>query len=354
MKLIDLVGEVGRRKGLRPLGLPIAFVLKQMRLSTMVRLSGRRICIPSAGYSAIALSGSTIGENLRDGRRMFETLESAITEFRLEADGTVSDLTIEPEACGCPVMIPDTSTPYVLEHPVKVMADVKALVRPDPLTAKRMKAMAETVRLLSKRFTLPTVAGGSGPFTLAAELVGATEAAMFTITDPDMMHELLRFCTGVCIDYLSNLISSGAEIILLGEPTAAILSPDSFREFSGRNVREVIEAIGRPVILHICGDADHLVEAMCETGAQGLSLDSPVDLPLAATRVPKDVVLVGNLDTVSVLLEGDPESVRRSTMEMLESMRGIPNYVASAGCDLSYSTPVENVQAMIEAVREFR
>jgi uroporphyrinogen decarboxylase len=354
MKLIDIVGEVGRRKGLRPLGLPVAMALRQMRLSTMVRLSGRRICIPSAGYSAIALSGTTIGENLSDGRRMFETLEAAITEFRLEADGTVSDLTIEPEACGCSVMIPDTSTPYVLEHPVKSLEDVRALVRPDPLTSKRMKAMAETVKLLSERFTLPTVAGGSGPFTLAAELVGATEAAMFTITDPGMMHELLRYCTGVCIDYLSNLISSGAEIILLGEPTAAILSPASFREFSGRYVSQVIKAVGRPVILHICGDAGHLVEPMCETGAQGLSLDSAVDLPTAARKVPKDVVLVGNLDTVSVLLEGDPVSVRAKTMEMLESMRGVPNYVASAGCDLSYSTPVDNVIAMIEAVREFR
>ena len=354
MALIDIIGGIGRRRALRPLGLPVVYALGRMRLSTMVRLSGRRICIPSAGYAAIALSGTSVGDNLRDGARMFETLSSAITRFRLDADGTVSDLTIEPEACGCPVAITEADTPYVLEHPVKTIEDVRALELPQPESQPRMRAMAEAVALLSRRFTLPTVAGGSGPFTLAAELVGATEAAMFTITDPDLMHELLRFCARLCSSYIATLVRAGAEIILMGEPTAAILSPETYREFSATYTRGIIETIPRPVILHICGDAGHLVEAMCETGAQGLSLDSPVDLPEAAERVPPGVVLAGNLDTVSVLLEGTPQSVRESTIAMLESMRGVPNYVASSGCDLSYRTPVENIQAMIEAVRGFR
>ena len=66
------------------------------------------------------------------------------------------------------------------------------------------------------------------------------------------------------------------------------------------------------------------------------------------------MVLIGNLDTVSVLLEGTPESVSESTTEMLESMRPYKNYVASSGCDLSYTTPVENIVAMIDTVRDFR
>jgi len=64
---------------------------------------------------------------------------------------------------------------------------------------------------------------------------------------------------------------------------------------------------------------------MCDTGAQGLSLDAPVDLPAAALSVPSDVVIVGNLDTVSVLLEGTPDFVREQTRGMLESMRPFPN-----------------------------
>jgi uroporphyrinogen decarboxylase len=251
-------------------------------------------------------------------------------------------------------MIPDDDTPYVLEHPVTTIEDVRSLKVPDPMASPRMRAMIDTVRLLSRHFTLPTVAGGSGPFTLAAELVGATEAAMYTVTDSELMHELLSYCVEVCGAYLGALVDAGAEVLMIGEPTATILSPDAYREFSGRYTARLIEKIPRGVILHICGDAGHLIEAMCETGAQGLSLDAPVDLPEAARRAPSDVVLIGNLDTVSVLLEGDPETVRRRTTEMLESMRPYPNYVASSGCDLSYRTPPENILAMIDTVRAFR
>ena len=177
---------------------------------------------------------------------------------------------------------------------------------------------------------------------------------MATITDKEFMHGLLRYCTETCRLYLLALKAAGAEIVLIGEPTASILSPASYEEFSGRYTAELIESLNCPVILHICGDAGHLLEPMCDTGAQGLSLDSAVDLPEAAKRVPEDVVLIGNLDTVSVLLEGTPEYVRESTGALLESMRPYRNYVVSSGCDLSYATPTENIVAMLETVREFR
>jgi len=327
--------------------------VRRMRLSTLARLSGRRICIPSAGYPAIALSGTSVRDNLLDGTLMFETLEAAITRFHLEADGTASDLTIEPEACGCEVVLPGTDTPYVQDHPLTLETDISGLKVPDPLKQPRMAAVARTVRMLSRRFTLPTVTGGSGPFTLAAELLGASDAAIYTITDKDFMHDLLAYCTRVCEAYLLSLREAGADIILIGEPTASILSPAAYREFSVPYTARLIEAVKCPTILHICGDADHLLEAMCETGAQGLSLDSAVDLPRAARRVPKDVVLIGNLDTVSVLLEATPDVVREKTAGLLESMRPYPNFVMSSGCDLSFATPVENIVAMLETVRQF-
>jgi uroporphyrinogen decarboxylase len=354
LALIDIIGKVGRSHPARPLGLVMMPFVRRMRLGTLARLSGRRICIPSAGYPAIALSGTSVAENLRDGALMYATLAEAITRFGLEADGTVSDLTIEPEACGCQVALYDDNTPHVTDHPFTARTDLSSLEVPEPLMQPRMRAMINAVSLLSKRFALPTVTGGSGPFTLAAELLGASEAAMFTITEKDFMHRLLRYCTEVSRRYLLALKAAGADVILIGEPTASILSPASYREFSAGYTAELIGSVGCPTILHICGDATHLLQPMCETGAQGLSLDSAVDLPQAALTVDKNVVLIGNLDTVSVLLEATPEVVREKTAELLESMRPFPNYVVSSGCDLSYATPVENIVAMLETVREFR
>jgi uroporphyrinogen-III decarboxylase len=169
--------------------------VRHMRLSTLARLSGRPICMPSAGYAAIALSGTSVADNLRDGTLMYKTLASAITGFDLEADGTVSDLTVEPEACGCRVALPEKDTPWM----------------------------------------------------------------------------------------------------------------------------------------------------------DGLSLDHPVDLADALSAVPEDMLVIGNVDPVGVMLEGDPAGVRAAAAELIERFGNSKNFVLGTGCDLPIETPLENIDALFAA-----
>jgi len=57
MALIDVIGWVGKRRWARSVGVPMMLAARRIPLATMVRLAGRRICIPSAGYSAIDFTG---------------------------------------------------------------------------------------------------------------------------------------------------------------------------------------------------------------------------------------------------------------------------------------------------------
>ena len=76
-----------------------------------------------------------------------------------------------------------------------------------------------------------------------------------------------------------------------------------------------------------------------------------VDLPTAAQRVPRDVVLIGNLDTVRVMIDQTPNQVYRATRDLMDAMAPYPNFIVSTACDLPMETPLENIHAMIEAVR---
>ena len=51
---------------------------------------------------------------------------------------------------------------------------------------------------------------------------------------------------------------------------------------------------------------------------------------------------------------GTPEDVRRETRALLESMRAVPNFVLSTGCDLPQETPVENIRAFMDVGRAWR
>jgi uroporphyrinogen decarboxylase len=81
-------------------------------------------------------------------------------------------------------------------------------------------------------------------------------------------------------------------------------------------------------------------------------VDSTVDLKKAASMIPKDIILSGNLDPL-VLLESE-EVVRETTLEILEKMRGIENFVFSTGCDIEPTTPIRNIQVLLETVRTWK
>lgn len=250
--------------------------------------------------------------------------------------------------------MPENSLPYVVSRPVQTTDDLRSLKIPDPYNDGRMPVFLECVRLLSKRFTLLTGAGGCGPFTLAAELMGAERAVTPTIEDPEFLEELLEYCLEVNLAYMKAFTKVGAEIIVVAEPTGAILSPVFFERFSGRYISRIVKEIDCPVGLHVCGDASHLIKEMCDTGAYSISLDSQVDLLETLRRAPSEVLIAGNLDPVGVFLEMDEEGVRDKTNEMLSEVREYPNYLAASGCDLSPKTPLENIEAFMEAVRSFR
>ncbi len=234
---------------------------------------------------------------------------------------------------------------------IRSVADLGQVTSSDVLTDGRVAVYIETMRLMSRYLDSIKGAYITGPFTLAGLLLGASEAAMATVTDPELMTAVLRFASGVIARYARALERAGADLICILEPTASFLSPKLFRQFALPYNREIIETLRAVPILHICGNTTHLLDGMVETGAHGLSLGPLVDFPAAAQRVPEDVVLIGNLDPVSVLRDMTPNGVYRTTVDLVDSMAAHPNFIVASGCDLPMDTPLENIHAMVDAVR---
>ncbi len=189
---------------------------------------------------------------------------------------------------------------------------------------------------------------------MAGLMMGAGQIALATLDIPNIVHATVNFCEKIVIDYAKSLENAGADIICILDPTAMMLSPDSFWQFAGHSTQNVIRHLKSQSILHICGNTSHLMEKMCRTGAQGLSLDSIVSMPEIAGMMPDDVVLIGNVNPVSTMLQGDREKVRRDTTELLEAMRPYDNFIVSTGCDLPTETPLENIVELVKTVRDFK
>jgi len=308
----------------------------------------RTLVIPLLGAPGIQLSNTTLRENLTDWEVQFNTIRLLIDQFQPDGIFPFMDLTVEAEALGLEINFPEFENPSVKNHCLKTEVDLKALRSRYKGLSGRMPVFIKVVENIAKNFHVIKGAYAIGPFTLAGELMGVSELCLNVILNSELVHSFVEFSTYVIKDYVKALLDAGAETVAILEPSAVMLSPAQFEEFSGRYFSFLAEDLKAPLILHICGNSTHLLKKMSNIGAFGLSLDNQVNLREASKIIPNSVVLIGNLDPVGIFLQSTPEEVAKATRDLSSDMKGIKNFILSSGCDLPVGTPLENIEAFMK------
>jgi uroporphyrinogen decarboxylase len=352
---IELFTWVGLDPELRSLGLSLLEMMRGMRLTDIMQIAGRRMIFLLVGIVMAKLNNTRLKENIMDPEVAVASLAHTAKTLQTEVTfSCVPDISAFAESYGCEVKIPDNSIAMVTKHSVQTRDDLGRLESEGPQWHERLLNNFKVLGGMVERFTTFKLALGGGPFSMAAVLAGVENLARKTIKDPEFVERLVDFCSGISIMACQGLVSSGANIIYLGDPTSGLLSRKQYERFAAPYIKRVVDAVDCPFVLHICGKSSHIIEPMCATGVQGISLDSVVDMPSIAPLVPSNVAIIGNLDPVGALLNGTPEEAAVVTKNLLESMRHVPNYMFSCGCEVALETPPENIKAMIEMVKDYR
>jgi uroporphyrinogen decarboxylase len=147
----------------------------------------------------------------------------------------------------------------------------------------------------------------------------------------------------------------------LGSQTGPLLGEDLFRQFVLPCLERLI-AIGHSrgvkVQMHCCGGYAPLIPALLEAGLDAVHAVQTtcrgMDLVELKRTYGHKLVFNGGIDSHHVLIDGTPKSVRAATREVLAVMAPGGGYVAGASHDsILEETPVENVLAMCDTVREW-
>ena len=302
--------------------------MKEKRLAQLSRIEhekGKRIVAPLVGFPGVDLTGSNIKLAQQNFGEHFKTVKKLVDRFNPDVVFPLMDLSVEANALGRYVVFPK---------------DDSATVPKDNYHINDLIKMNEV------------------NFSFDNRIIGVDEAAMATMISPGDLHTLCDFTTEKIEEYTRLLISAGAQLICILEPSAVMLGPEQFIEFSSNYVRHLNESCkfsGVSTIYHICGNTMHLIDGMVAAEVDGLSLDSPetgVDLNQVMKMVPSDVAIIGNVNPTAVLLQGTPQTVKTEVVKLLQDMRSYPNFILSTGCDLPQETPLENIEAFMRAGRE--
>ena len=226
---------------------------------------------------------------------------------------------------------------------------------------KRRQAEGFTYRGLPIASVSPCGLGTDGPFTIACCLRGATELCLDLYEDPRYAEELLDFITDATIARIKEWRK------YLGQPemtdawgfaddSVQLLSCDLYRRFVLPRHKGLVAAFARkgPNSVHLCGDAyRHFKILREELNITSFDTGFPIDLAKATRELGPDVRLQGGIH-VTTLRDATPQAVREECRRILLSgVKANKRFVFREANNLAPHTPLENIQAMYDAVKEF-
>lgn len=278
-----------------------------------------------------------------------------IDRFGMDAAILFSDILIPAEAMGLDFRFEPGP---VLETPVRTEEAIRSLASRDPREA--VPYVYDTIRMLRTELDgrAPLIGFAAAPFTLAAYLVEGQGSKNFAhwkqmlFSAPSTAHELLERVAMTTIEYVRAQVDAGAQAIQLFDTWAGLLAPREFREFARRYASRVLEGLGGTDVprIYFALDAAHLYGSMEGMDCEVLGVDWRTPLDRASKAVERRYSLQGNLDPCALF--APPAEVRLRAREVLRLAEGLRGHIFNLGHGILPQTPVEHVEALVQAVRE--
>lgn len=310
---------------------------------------GRRFFHPILMMYPAHHFGKTYTDFMTDHRVLVESNMKCLEMHDFDAVSVISDPYREAAAFGAKVYFEGNHSPKA-DILIKNASDVDSLRNPDVYanerTLDRINGVKYFRELLGPKF--PVIGWVEGPLAESADLAGISETMMNMMMEPDMVKKLQRKCLQTAKDFALAQIDAGANIIGVGDALCSQIPPEMYDEFCFELHQELFEFIhskGALVKLHICGNITHILPSLAKTGLDILDVDWMVNMADAYQAMGDEVMLAGNLDPVSVILEGNQSYIEEKYNE-IEKVVPRDNWIVMGGCEIPPATPVENVNLL--------
>ena len=287
-----------------------------------------------------------------------EVTITAAEKLGVDAAIIFADLLLPLEPMGLPFEFQTGEGP-VIHHPVRTAEDVRAL-RTD--RGGELDYVALAIERVAAHFRnrLGIIGFCGAPYTLASYMIegGASRDYIHTkrlmYSNPLAWRALLDKLVVVLTEYCSLQVQAGAEVIQVFDSWIGSLSLSDYRDHALETTKRLVRAVrqlGVPVI-YFGVETAGLLNAMASTGADVIGLDWRQPLDQGWRSVGHDHGVQGNLDPVTLF--APVEVLEKRVQEILLAADGRPGHIFNLGHGIIPGTPVENVQAVVRMVRQFR
>jgi uroporphyrinogen decarboxylase len=247
----------------------------------------------------------------------------------------------------------------VIDNPVRTSNDIDSLstTNTDDL-GYVAEAIQQVVRALAGK--VPVIGFIGAPFTMASYMIEGGSSRNFIRTkrmmysDETMWRRLMGKIVDVLAPFAQSQVTAGARAIQVFDSWVGALGSDDYVRYAAPYSRALIERIrasGVPVI-HFGTGASGFFKELHAAGGDVMGVDWRMNIDQAWMDISYRSAIQGNLDPVA-LFAPLPE-LRAKVHELLKRTGSRPGHIFNLGHGILPETPVENVRAVVEMVREFR
>tara|TARA_R110002049_G_scaffold285698_2_gene466808 strand:- start:15430 stop:17442 length:2013 start_codon:yes stop_codon:yes gene_type:complete len=246
----------------------------------------------------------------------------------------------------------------VIHNPVREAADIDRVKSLDD--PQQLDFVYETVRQTRADLPdeIPLIGFAGAPFTLASYAIEGGGSRQYLHTkklmygDGGAWSSLMQKLSEAIVVYLNHQIAAGAQCVQLFDSWAGCLSSDDYQQYVMPWMKQIIASIapGVPVINFATGNPE-LLPLLRADRRTVVGVDWRIPLNVAWQRIGHDCSVQGNLDPAVLLTE--PETICAAAEKVLNAAAGRPGHIFNLGHGVMKETPVENVIALVEFVKNF-
>ncbi len=279
---------------------------------------------------------------------------------RLGVDAAIifSDLLLIAEPLGFELSYGKDQGP-VIANPFRRAEDLKRMKPVDPESSMGYLFDAIRKTRAALKPDLPLIGFAGAPFTMASYLIEGKGSKNFVNTKK-LMHEdettwtsLLEKITTASIHYLNSQIHAGVQAVQVFDSWVGCLTPEDYKRYVFPHQKRLIQGIlpGVPVI-SFGTQTGGFLQLLAEAGGDVIGVDWRIELDQAWEVIGHDKAIMGNLDP-TVLLSSKEEVISQA-QRILKQAGGRPGHIFNLGHGVLPETPIENVLALIEMVKNER
>lgn len=281
-----------------------------------------------------------------------------IRRYGFDAAILFADILLLPQALGPKLWFETGEGPRM--ETTTTAAQVAAL-KPTSAIHDTLHPVYETLRILKRELPQETTLIGfaGAPWTVATYMIagrGKDEQAgahRLKAEDRATFEALIEKISESTVEYLSEQVKAGAEVIKLFDSWAGSLKGQDFVDFAVKPAARIISELKSrhpeiPVIAFPREAGQGYVGFGKATGADCVAVDDSVTPEWAAANVQVDGCVQGNLASRHMVTGGD--DLVRETRHVVEAFRKGP-HIFNLGHGITPDADPENVKLMIDTIR---